>query len=83
MQDYLYLKAIQPEPFGWLYASASVFVIYNLEDSSFIFSPLLAYKPYTNFQFLLWPTVFAGDTDTEFGSRQFRRKAEVWMRFYF
>jgi hypothetical protein len=83
MQDYLYLKVTQPEPFGWLYTSVSVFTIYNLEDRSFILSPLVAYKPYTNFEFLVWPTLFRGSTETELRSRQFRRKIEVWTRFYF
>ena len=83
MQDYLYLKVTQPEPFGWLYASVSAFTIYNLDDRSFILSPLMAYKPYTNFELLLWPTLFVGDAETEFGSRQFERKIEGWMRFYF
>ena len=83
MQDYLYVKVTQPEPFGWVYASVSAFAIYNVEDRSFTLSPQLAYKPYTNFEFLLWPTLFSGGGQTEFGSRQFQRKVEVWTRFYF
>lgn len=83
MQDYLYLKLSQPEPFSWLYSSISVFTIYNLDDNSFLVSPQLSYKPYTNFEVLLWPFLFFGNNDTEYGSKQFEKKIEIWMRFYF
>jgi len=83
MQDYLYLKLSQPEPFSWLYFSISVFTIYNLADKSFLVSPQLSYKPYTNFEVLLWQFLFFGKEDTEYGSKQFRKKIEIWMRFYF
>jgi len=83
MQDYLYLKLIQPEPFSWLYSSISMFAIYNLNDKSFLFSPQLSYRPYTNFEVLFWPFLFFGGSDTEYGSKQFRRKVEIWLQFYF
>jgi hypothetical protein len=83
MQDYLYVKLSQPEPFSLLYTSISVFAIYNIGDKSFLFSPQLSYKPYTNFEVLLWPFLFYGGNDTEYGSKQFERKIEIWMRFYF
>ncbi|MCD6564538.1 MAG: hypothetical protein J7K53_01205 [Bacteroidales bacterium] len=83
MRDYLYMKIIQPEPFSWLYSSISMFTIYNLADNSLLFSPQLSYKPFTNFEVLLWPVFFFGDNHTEYGSKQFKRKVEIWMRFYF
>ena len=83
MQNYLYLKLMQPEPFSWLYFSISMFSIYNLADNSFLISPQLNYKPYTNFEVLLWPFLFFGGEDTEYGSKQFKKKVEIWMRFYF
>jgi len=83
MQDYLYVKLIQPEPFSWLYSSISMFTIFNLADKSFLLSPQLSYKPYTNFEVLLWPVFFFGGNDSEYGSKQFKRKVEIWMRFYF
>ena len=83
MRDYVYLKLIQPEPFSWLYSSISVFSIYNLADNSYLLSSQLSYKPYTNFEILIWPMLFFGDEDTEYGSKQFRSKIEIWMRFYF
>ena len=83
MRDYLYVKLIQPEPFSWLYTSISLFGIYNLSDHSFLISPQLSYKPYTNFEVLLWPILFFGGSNTEYGSKQFKRKIEIWARFYF
>jgi len=83
MQDYLYMKIIQPEPFSWLYSSISMFTIYNLTDKSFLLSPQLSYKPLTNFEVLLWPVFFFGNNHSEYGSKQFKRKVEIWMRFYF
>lgn len=83
MQDYLYVKIIQPEPFSWLYSSISMFTIFNLADKSFLFSPQLSYKPLTNFEVLLWPVFFFGNDHAEYGSKQFKRKVEIWMRFYF
>jgi len=83
MQNYLYVKLIQPEPFSLVYTSISMFTIYNLADKSFLLSPQLSYKPYTNFEALLRPFLFFGGNTTEYGSKQFERKVEIWMRFYF
>ena len=43
----------------------------------------LVYKPYTNFEILLWPMFFFGRSQTEYGNKQFKRKVELWVRFYF
>ena len=83
MQDYLYFKASLPEPFDWLYSSVSIFTIYNVNDNSFMLSPQIGYKPFTNSEILLWPSVFFGDDDSEYGSKQVQSKLELWFRFYF
>jgi len=83
MQDYLYLKASQPEPFCLLYFTPSLFTIYNLVDNSFLLAALLTYKPFTNFEFTFWPTLLVGDEHTEFGSRQFQQKYELRMKVHF
>lgn len=83
MRDYLYIKVSQPEPFSWLYSSIGAFTIYNLNDNSFTLSAQLGYKPFTNFEFLLWPTLFWGDDNSEYGSKQFETKVETWLRFFF
>jgi len=83
MRDYLYIKASLPEPFEWLYSSVSVFAIYNLNDNSFILSPQLGYKPFTNSEILFWPSFLFGGDDSEYGSKHFQNKLEMWFRFYF
>jgi len=83
MQDYLYIKATQPEPFGLLYFTPSLFTIYNLNDNSFLLAALLTYKPFTNFEFTFSPTFLVGDKHTEFGGRQFQQKYELRMNVHF
>jgi hypothetical protein len=83
MRDYLYLKLSHPEPFDIVYSSVSVFTIYNLADNSFILSPQVSYKPFTNFEFILWPFFFLGKDNTEYGSKLLQNKVEIWLRFYF
>ena len=83
MRDYLYFKASLPEPFKWLYSSVSVFTIYNLSDNSLILSSQIGYKPFTNSEILLWPSFLFGNDDSEYGSKHFRKKLEIWFRFHF
>jgi len=83
MQDYLYLKINQPEPFNWLYFTPSVFVIYNLKDRSLLLATPLSYKPFTNSEFIFWPTFLIGSDGTEFGNKQFQQRLELRMQTYF
>ncbi len=83
MQDYLYLKISQPEPFDWLYFTPSLYTIYNLEDNSFLLSFQMSYKPITNTEFIFWTTMFVGDKTTEYGAKQVQQRMELWMRVFF
>ncbi|MBI3112571.1 MAG: hypothetical protein HYZ01_13470 [Ignavibacteriales bacterium] len=83
MREYLYVKVSQPEPFDWLYFTPSLFSIYNLSDKSFLVSASLNYKPATNVEFILWPSLLIGGESSEFGSRQARQRVEMWMRVFF
>ncbi|MDP2207559.1 MAG: hypothetical protein Q8K98_02130 [Bacteroidota bacterium] len=83
MQDYLYVKLTQPEPFDLLYFTPSVYTIYNLQDNSFLLSTNFTYKPETNLEFIIWYTSMFGKEASEFGSRQVEQKVELWMRAYF
>ena len=83
MQDYIYFKASLPEPFEWLYSFVSIFTIYNINDNSFILSPQIGYRPFTNSEILFWPSLFIGNSNSEYGSKQFQNKVEMWFRFYF
>lgn len=83
MQDYLYLKVSQPEPFDWLYFTPSLYTIYNLIDNSFLLSFQMSYKPVTNTEFIFWTTMFVGDRSTEYGGKQVQQRMELWMRVFF
>ena len=83
MRDYLYLKVSWPEPFNWVYFTPSIYTIYNVNDGSSIVGIPLSYKPITNFEFIFWPTIFTGKNNTEYGSKQYESKLDLWMRFYF
>jgi len=83
MRDYLYLKVTQPEPFNWLYFTPSIFSIYNLNDNSLLLAVSLSYKPFTNFEVMVWPTFLIGNENTEFGSRQFDQRYELRMKVYY
>ena len=83
MQDYLYLKIIQPEPFDWVYFTPSLYSIINLQDNSFSLAAPLSYKPITNFELVFTPVAFIGSGDSEFGARQMGQRLETWLRFYF
>jgi hypothetical protein len=83
MSDYLYLKISQPEPFKWVYFTPSTYVLYNLNDQSFTLGVPLSYKPFTNFELLVWPTFLVGSAGTQFGEKPFSQRLETWLRFYF
>ncbi len=83
MKDYLYLKLTKPEPFDLLYFTPSLFTIYNLADRSVLLSMTVSYKPVTNAEFILWSTLITGGGNTEYGSKSFQQKVEVWMRVFF
>ena len=83
MQDYAYVKLTQPEPLGWVHATTSLAALINLYDGSFSLAAPLSYKPITNFELILWPSWFLGTEDSEFGSKQFEQRYDVWLRCYF
>ncbi|MCK4578050.1 MAG: hypothetical protein KAU50_04625 [Candidatus Marinimicrobia bacterium] len=82
-QDYLYAKFSQPEPFDILYLTPSLQGIINLNDRSLLLSPIISYKPYVNSEFILWSTVFLGDSDSEYGIKSADWSLELWLRIYF
>jgi len=83
MQDYLYLKVTQPEPFNWVYFSPSLFSIINLQDGSFSLAAPLSYKPITNLEVIFWPTLFLGREGSEFGGKQIGQRYEAWLKVFF
>ena len=70
MQDYLYLRISQKEPFDILYFTPALTGIYNLDDRSFSISPELLYTGITNLEFRLKGTFLYGERLTEFGEKR-------------
>ena len=83
MQDYLYLRISQKEPWDILYFTPSFTSIFNLTDKSFSITPELLYSPVTNLELRARITVLLGKSDSEFGEKQNDFRLEFRGRYYF
>lgn len=83
MQDYIYLRASQKEPFGLLYLTPVVTSVFNLDDSSYNIIPEIVYTGVTNLELRFRLNILAGDDGTEYGEKQNHSKAEVRARYFF
>ena len=83
MQDYLYLRLSQKEPFDILYFTPAFTGIYNLDDQSFSVSPELLYTGLTNLELRLKGTFLSGARLTEFGEKQNDYRIEFRVRYFF
>ncbi len=83
MQDYLYLRATQKEPFNILYFTPAITTIMNLNDRSFQISPELLYAGFTNWELRLKGTVLIGQKGSEFGEKPNNYRIELRVRYYF
>lgn len=83
MQDYLYLKISQPEPFDLLYFTPSAFVIYNLNDDSVRFGSEFKYSRFTNLDLTVRQQYFPSHQGTEFGEKMNAYKIELTVKKYF
>ena len=83
MQDYLYLRVSQKEPFNILYFTPAITTIMNLDDSSLQLSPELLYTGFTNWELRLKGTALVGQKATEFGEKQNDYRIELRVRYYF
>ena len=83
MQNYLYLKASQKEPFGWLYVTPSVFTIVNLDDGSYNVVPEVAYTRIKNLELRFRLNYLAGGDGSEYGERANNWMVEMRVRYFF
>ena len=83
MQEYVYLRAMQKEPFDLLYWTPAITAIVNLQDQSFNLAPELGYTGVTNLELRLKINFLEGDQYSEFGEKQNDRKLELRARYYF
>lgn len=83
MQNYLYLRVSQKEPFDILYFTPSITVIRNLDDNSRSLSPELLFTGITNLELRLRLFFFSGSRLSNFGEKQNDRRIELRARYYF
>lgn len=83
MQDYLYLRISQKEPWDILYFIPSFTSIFNCADKSFSFTPELLYHPITNLELRAKIAVLLGKNGSEFGEKQNDFRLEFRIRYYF
>jgi len=83
MQDYLYLRISQKEPWDILYFIPSFTSIFNLTDKSFSLTPELLYTPITDLELRAKIAVLLGKGRSEFGEKQNDIRLELRVRYYF
>jgi hypothetical protein len=83
MQDYLYLRVSQKEPFNILYFTPAITTIMNLNDKSLSISPELLYTGITNLELRLKAFGLFGGKKTDFGEKQNDYRIELRVRYYF
>jgi len=83
MEDYLYLRLSQKEPWDILYFTPALTVMVNLNDRSHSITPELLYKGITNLELRFKAGFIRGDRDTEFGEKQNDCRFEFRVGYYF
>ncbi len=83
MEQYLYLKITQKEPFNILYFTPSINIIFNIEDKSYSLTPELLYEPISNLELKFNFTLFNGNYHSEFGEKPYDYKAVCFAKYYF
>jgi len=83
MQDYLYLRVTQKEPFNILYFTPAITTIMNFNDKSLSLSPELLYTGFTNWEFRLKGSALVGQRLAEYREKQNDYRVELRMRYYF
>jgi len=83
MQDYLYLRVSQKEPFDILYFTPALTTIVNLNDPSLSIAPEVVYTAITNLELRLKATFLVGGEGTEFGEKPNDYRLEFRARYFF
>jgi hypothetical protein len=82
-RDYLYLRVSAKDPFDVLYYTPAVTTIVNLDDHSFSLTPEIVYTGITNLELRGRLVFIHGGQTTDFGEKPYRRRIEVYARWYF
>jgi len=83
MEDYLYVRLSQKEPFNILYVTPALTWMMNLNDGSYSLTPELLYTGFTNWELRFRTAFIAGGRNTEFGEKQNDYRMELRVGYYF
>jgi len=83
MEDYLYVRLSQKEPFDILYVTPALTWMMNLNDGSYSLTPELLYTGITNVELRLRTGLIIGTRNMEFGEKQNDYRLEFRMGYYF
>jgi len=83
MQDYLYLRIAQKEPFDLLYFTPALTAIHNVNDGSWSLTPELLYTGIDDLELRLRATLLDGDRLSEFGAKPNDSRFELRLRYSF
>jgi hypothetical protein len=83
MNDYLYIRASQKEPFDALYWNAGATTIINLHDGSYTLIPEAIYTGITNLELRARLGLLIGGTNTDYGERPNEWRVELRVRYFF
>ena len=83
MQDYLYLRVTQKDPFNILYFTPAITTIMNLNDKSLSISPELLYTGIKNLELRLKGIALVGQNRSDFGEKPNDYRVELRVRYYF
>jgi hypothetical protein len=83
MEDYLYVRLSQKEPFNILYVTPALTWMMNLNDGSYSLTPELLYTGIANLELRLRTGFIIGTRNTEFGEKQNDYRIEFRAGYYF
>ena len=83
MEDYLYAKVSQPEPFDILYFTPSVYILYNLNDNSEMIGGEFNYSRFNNLNLKLKYNMMFGEENSEFGEKISSNKISFLIEYVF
>ena len=83
MRNYFYLRATQKEPLDWLYTSAGLTLIANLDDNSILLIPEFSYTGIENIELRTRFSLWHGNSDSEYEEKISTAKWEVRARYFF
>ena len=83
MNHYIYFKIQYPEPFYFLYFTPSLYLLFNVDDKSFLSGLDMNYKRFNAVSFNMKLIGLYGKTNSEFGSKMSELKTELNVKFFF